>query len=87
MMQVEPCSPCEHLSINHQANDKRESDWIDTTKKKWAKTKTVKNFGISTHNRFSYWEDESGDEGLEQKDGRHEDGAGPDESGDQLGLE
>ena len=50
------------MFINHQANDKRESDWIDTTKKKWAKTKTVKNLGISTHNRFSYWEEEVSNE-------------------------
>ena len=52
------------MPINHQANDKREADWIATTKKKWAKAKTVKNniFWISTHNRFSYWEEEVSNE-------------------------
>ena len=56
MMQVEPC--------NHQAKDKRDADWEATTKRKWAKTKTVKNnsFEISTQNRFSYWEEEDTNE-------------------------
>ena len=57
MMQVKPC---EDISINHQANDNRDADWEATTKRKWAKTKTLKNnsFEISTQNRFSCWEEE-----------------------------
>ena len=56
-MQVKPC---EDISINHQANTKRNADWEATTKRKWAKTKTVINnsFEISTQNRFSCWEEE-----------------------------
>ena len=61
VVQVEPCSQFQDVSIYHQAHHKKDDDWEETTKRKRAKPKTVKSnsFVISTHNRFSYWEDET----------------------------